>query len=280
MLLALWSVATPPTLSLTEVRALVQAPFRAGADLSDFVQALHHQRSCWNHRMHTSYTSPLLSLSSASFPSRSSFSFHRSRSSPPPVLSCGLSLLASTVHLGSCLYRGALLVPPASPRCMLMLFIRSQNPPAIPTLPVVKLASLLRGSKVMIDWHNTGYSVLALRLGETHPVVKLAKWRVSLRRGLGSQPDLLRLQDRDLLGTKRPFPPLRNRSHEGSFDPRCSAAVSRSLAARRKAAAHKDRRDRPLTTYTLDRGRKVVFHDRPPAHFRRQTDAEAHEVRC
>ncbi|GAA6043974.1 hypothetical protein JCM8097_003414 [Rhodosporidiobolus ruineniae] len=50
-----------------------------------------------------------------------------------------------------------------------------QNPPAIPTLPVVKLASLLRGSRVIIDWHNTGYSVLALRLGEQHPVVRLAK---------------------------------------------------------------------------------------------------------
>ncbi|CEQ42395.1 SPOSA6832_04199, partial [Sporobolomyces salmonicolor] len=54
-------------------------------------------------------------------------------------------------------------------------YIFIQNPPAIPTLPVVKLAAILRGSKVVIDWHNTGYSVLALRLGSLHPVVKLAK---------------------------------------------------------------------------------------------------------
>ncbi|BGP18432.1 hypothetical protein JCM10213_001679 [Rhodosporidiobolus nylandii] len=51
-----------------------------------------------------------------------------------------------------------------------------QNPPAIPTLPVVQLAAYLLRSKVIIDWHNTGYSVLALRLGEGHPVVWLAKF--------------------------------------------------------------------------------------------------------
>ncbi|GAA6012290.1 hypothetical protein JCM10207_002789 [Rhodosporidiobolus poonsookiae] len=51
-----------------------------------------------------------------------------------------------------------------------------QNPPAIPTLPVVQLAALLLGSRVVIDWHNTGYSVLALRLGEQHPVVRLARF--------------------------------------------------------------------------------------------------------
>ena len=53
---------------------------------------------------------------------------------------------------------------------------RQQNPPAIPTLPIVKFAALLRGSKVIIDWHNTGYSVLALRLGEKSLVVRFAKW--------------------------------------------------------------------------------------------------------
>ncbi|KAI5481890.1 beta-1,4-mannosyltransferase, glycosyltransferase family 33 protein [Pseudohyphozyma bogoriensis] len=50
-----------------------------------------------------------------------------------------------------------------------------QNPPAIPTLPVVKIAGVLRGSKLIVDWHNTGYSVLALRLGANHPIVKLAR---------------------------------------------------------------------------------------------------------
>ncbi|KAG0655115.1 mannosyltransferase [Rhodotorula mucilaginosa] len=50
-----------------------------------------------------------------------------------------------------------------------------QNPPAIPTLAIVKLVALLRGSRVIIDWHNTGYSVLALRLGNDHLAVSLAR---------------------------------------------------------------------------------------------------------
>ncbi|KAH7104549.1 glycosyl transferases group 1-domain-containing protein [Auriculariales sp. MPI-PUGE-AT-0066] len=54
-------------------------------------------------------------------------------------------------------------------------FIIVQNPPSIPTLAVVKFAAFIRHSKVIIDWHNTGYSILALRLGERHALVKLSK---------------------------------------------------------------------------------------------------------
>lgn len=53
-----------------------------------------------------------------------------------------------------------------------------QNPPAIPTLPLVQLVAFFTGSKILIDWHNTGYSVLALKLGSRSLVVKLAKWFV------------------------------------------------------------------------------------------------------
>ncbi|KAH8101583.1 mannosyltransferase [Cristinia sonorae] len=55
-------------------------------------------------------------------------------------------------------------------------FIIVQNPPSIPTLALVWFVSWVRGSKVIIDWHNLGYSILALKLGETHPLVKIAKW--------------------------------------------------------------------------------------------------------
>eukprot|EP00299_Pterocystis_sp_00344_P015819 c7912_g1_i1.p1 GENE.c7912_g1_i1~~c7912_g1_i1.p1 ORF type:complete len:442 (-),score=87.96 c7912_g1_i1:83-1240(-) len=37
-----------------------------------------------------------------------------------------------------------------------------QNPPSIPTLAVVWAVSRLRGSKFVIDWHNYGYSIVAL----------------------------------------------------------------------------------------------------------------------
>ncbi|KAI0641176.1 mannosyltransferase [Trametes meyenii] len=55
-------------------------------------------------------------------------------------------------------------------------FIMVQNPPSIPTLAIVWLVSRIRGSKVIIDWHNLGYSILALKLGDRHPFVRVAKW--------------------------------------------------------------------------------------------------------
>ncbi|GAA5926303.1 chitobiosyldiphosphodolichol beta-1,4 mannosyltransferase [Sporobolomyces koalae] len=55
-------------------------------------------------------------------------------------------------------------------------FIVVQNPPAIPTLPIVQLASKWIRSKLVIDWHNTGYSVLALRFqGRETAIVRIAK---------------------------------------------------------------------------------------------------------
>ncbi|KAH9964524.1 glycosyltransferase family 33 protein [Russula dissimulans] len=54
-------------------------------------------------------------------------------------------------------------------------FILVQNPPSIPTLFLVWLVGTLRGSKIIIDWHNLGYSILALNLGSDHLFVKLAK---------------------------------------------------------------------------------------------------------
>ncbi|CAI5736387.1 unnamed protein product [Hyaloperonospora brassicae] len=51
-----------------------------------------------------------------------------------------------------------------------------QNPPTIPTFVVVWLCCRLKGAKFVIDWHNLGYSLLALSLGSGHFFVKIAKW--------------------------------------------------------------------------------------------------------
>lgn len=49
-----------------------------------------------------------------------------------------------------------------------------QNPPSIPTLAIASLMCFLRNTDLIIDWHNFGYSILALRLGASHPLVKIS----------------------------------------------------------------------------------------------------------
>ncbi|KAJ5116985.1 CAZyme family GT33 [Penicillium angulare] len=49
-----------------------------------------------------------------------------------------------------------------------------QNPPSIPCLAVASLSCFLRQTRLVIDWHNFGYSILALKLSASHPLVKLA----------------------------------------------------------------------------------------------------------
>ena len=51
-----------------------------------------------------------------------------------------------------------------------------QNPPSIPTLAVAQFVCFVRNTKLVIDWHNFGYSILALRLGAKHPLVRLSEW--------------------------------------------------------------------------------------------------------
>jgi beta-1,4-mannosyltransferase len=46
-------------------------------------------------------------------------------------------------------------------RCDVMLV---QNPPSIPTLAVCVLVCWLRRTKLVIDWHNFGFTILAMRV--------------------------------------------------------------------------------------------------------------------
>lgn len=51
-----------------------------------------------------------------------------------------------------------------------------QNPPAVPTLVAARLVAWLRGARLVIDWHNFGYTMLAMTLGLHHPAVRAARW--------------------------------------------------------------------------------------------------------
>ncbi|KAF2759991.1 beta-1,4-mannosyltransferase [Pseudovirgaria hyperparasitica] len=50
-----------------------------------------------------------------------------------------------------------------------------QNPPSIPTLAIASMICFLRNTKLVIDWHNFGYSILALRLSSSHPLVRISE---------------------------------------------------------------------------------------------------------
>ena len=51
-----------------------------------------------------------------------------------------------------------------------------QNPPALPTLFVAALVARARGARLVVDWHNLGYSQLSLLLGRRHIAVRLSRW--------------------------------------------------------------------------------------------------------
>ncbi|KAJ3052463.1 mannosyltransferase [Rhizophlyctis rosea] len=63
-------------------------------------------------------------------------------------------------------------------------FMLVQNPPAVPTLLVAQLSRVFRRAKLIIDWHNFGYSIMALNLGSRSKIVQVAKWYEQL---LGSR---------------------------------------------------------------------------------------------
>jgi beta-1,4-mannosyltransferase len=47
-----------------------------------------------------------------------------------------------------------------------------QNPPAVPALSIAWLASRLRRSRFVIDWHNLSHTIAAVKVGEHHRAVK------------------------------------------------------------------------------------------------------------
>ncbi|XP_019158844.1 PREDICTED: UDP-glycosyltransferase TURAN-like [Ipomoea nil] len=51
-----------------------------------------------------------------------------------------------------------------------------QNSPSVPTLVAVKWVSWIRRSAFIIDWHNFGYTLLALSLGRNSRFVTFYHW--------------------------------------------------------------------------------------------------------
>lgn len=52
-----------------------------------------------------------------------------------------------------------------------------QTPPAIPTLFVAIIATTITGTRLIVDWHNFGYTILQINLKTPrHPFVRIAYW--------------------------------------------------------------------------------------------------------
>ncbi|XP_054254710.1 chitobiosyldiphosphodolichol beta-mannosyltransferase isoform X2 [Indicator indicator] len=55
-------------------------------------------------------------------------------------------------------------------------YILLQNPPGLPGIAVAWAACLFWRSKLIIDWHNYGFTLMSLTHGRNHPLVQVAKW--------------------------------------------------------------------------------------------------------
>ncbi|XP_040212928.1 chitobiosyldiphosphodolichol beta-mannosyltransferase isoform X2 [Rana temporaria] len=55
-------------------------------------------------------------------------------------------------------------------------YILLQNPPGLPSIAVTWVFCCLRRCKLIIDWHNYGYTIMSLTHKPGHPILLIAKW--------------------------------------------------------------------------------------------------------
>ncbi|KAK3921419.1 Chitobiosyldiphosphodolichol beta-mannosyltransferase [Frankliniella fusca] len=55
-------------------------------------------------------------------------------------------------------------------------FVLLQNPPAVPAMIVCWFYCFCVNSNFVVDWHNYGFSIMSLSLGEQHILVRFYKW--------------------------------------------------------------------------------------------------------
>ena len=66
-----------------------------------------------------------------------------------------------------------------------------QLPPAVPTMLVCRLAAARHRARLVFDWHNFAYTLMAINMGGRHPLVsqRAASTRgVGLLEGRGGRP--------------------------------------------------------------------------------------------
>jgi beta-1,4-mannosyltransferase len=86
-----------------------------------------------------------------------------------PTLSYPAVALVDAARIGVRLWRALRRLPRAD-------LVLVQSPPFFPTLFVTRRALRRTGARFVVDWHNLGFTLLRLRLGQWHPAVRLARW--------------------------------------------------------------------------------------------------------
>lgn len=80
-------------------------------------------------------------------------------------------MVVSAVRMGLLFFATFWALIRSRPTCVLV-----QNPPSFPTLAAAWLAARWSRARLIVDWHNYGYSMLSLRLGNQHPLVRISEW--------------------------------------------------------------------------------------------------------
>src|SRR5213596_274905 len=93
----------------------------------------------------------------------------RHRKGPPTGFTYAVSAAVDACRVGFRLWRTLRALKP--PNLVLI-----QNPPQFPTFVVTWFSLRRRGVRFVIDWHNLGFTLLRLRLGQWHPAVRFARW--------------------------------------------------------------------------------------------------------
>jgi beta-1,4-mannosyltransferase len=88
---------------------------------------------------------------------------------PPPRAASGAAYLAGAARRAAA--QGRALHAALEEAAAAVVLV--QTPPALPTLPLALYAARRRGTRLVVDWHNLGHALLALRLGAGHPAVRL-----------------------------------------------------------------------------------------------------------
>lgn len=130
-------------------------------------------------------------------------------------------------------------------------YILVQNPPSLPTLAVAWMVGLVRGVPFVVDWHNLGFTLLALR--------------ICGREG-GNAMGELSVVDRERL-YRRPLIRFA-RGLEGWFGRRATASLCVSSAMREWLFAN----------FGLRRDSIHVVYDRPPGFFQRTSATAFHKL--